>query len=144
MPAGSPDVIATRGFMFPGCSVRLQANHCSVRLQADRHGPAEAGHYEYEGERRISSVATTRAAAARAAAAAGPASRRVVAAAFAAASAVLDALRIRQLVAETALQPAAQPGELRRVEAQVLLLRHLDRHRLERLQEGRAAERPAA
>src|SRR6185436_16921503 len=78
------------------------------------------------------------------AAAAGTAARRVVAAAFAAAAAVRDALGVGQLVAQAALQAPAQPRQLRRVEAQVLLLGHLDRDRLERLQEGRAAERTAA
>src|SRR6185436_4276586 len=69
---------------------------------------------------------------------------RIVAAAFAAAAAVLLALRVRQLIPQAALQPAAQPRQLRRVQAQLLLLRHLDRHRLERRQERRAAERTAA
>src|SRR5256885_1339529 len=78
------------------------------------------------------------------AAAARSAARRVVAAAFAPASAVLHAFRVRQLVAQAALQAPAQPRELRRVEAQLLLLRHLDRDRLEGLQKRRAAERPAA
>src|SRR5437868_435404 len=78
------------------------------------------------------------------AAAARSAARRVVAAAFAPASAVLHAFRVRQLVAQAALQAPAQPRELRRVEAQLLLLHHLDRDRLEGLQERRAAERPAA
>src|SRR6476646_9646227 len=79
-----------------------------------------------------------------AAATAGAAPGRIVAAALAPAAAVLDALGVRQLVAQAALQPSAQPGQLRWVEAQVLLLGHLDRDRLEGLQERRAAERPAA
>ena len=73
-----------------------------------------------------------------------PHPRRVVAAAFAAAAAVLHAFGVGQLVAQAALQPAAQARQLRRVEAQLLLLRHLDRHRLERRQKRRAAERTAA
>src|SRR5262252_1283076 len=77
-------------------------------------------------------------------AASGAAAAWIIAAAFAAAAAVLNAFRIRQLVAETAFQSAAQARELRRVEAQVLLLGHLDRHRLERVEKRRAAERPAA
>src|SRR5688572_3329321 len=53
-------------------------------------------------------------------------------------------LGIRQLVAQTALEPAAQAGELRRIEAQLLLLGHLDRHRLEGGEKRRAAQGPAA
>src|SRR5205085_3369822 len=78
------------------------------------------------------------------AAPAGTAAARIVAAALAAASAVHDAFGVRQLVAETALQPAAQAGELRRIQTEVLLLRHLDRDRFERGQERGAAQRPAA
>src|SRR5205823_6245174 len=78
------------------------------------------------------------------AAAARSAAGGIVAAAFAAAAAVLHALGIGQLVAQAAFQTAAQARQLRRVEAQVLLLGHLDRHRLERLQERGAAQRPAA
>src|SRR4030042_898915 len=48
------------------------------------------------------------------------------------------------LVDQAAHQPPADPGELRRVERQLLVLRHLDRDRLEVAQEGRAAELPAA
>src|SRR5690349_7520485 len=55
-----------------------------------------------------------------------------------------DALRVRQLIAQAALQAAAESRELRRIEAQVLLLGHFDRDRLERLQERRAADRTAA
>src|SRR4249919_1225703 len=77
-------------------------------------------------------------------AAARAAPGRVVAAALAAAAAVLHTLGVRQLVAQAALEPAAEPRQLRRVEAQVLLLGHLDRDRLERLEERRAAERAAA
>src|SRR5207248_6198215 len=73
-----------------------------------------------------------------------PAAGRIVAAAFAAAAAVHLSFGVRELVAEAAFEPAAQAGQLRRVEAQVLLLRHLDRHRLERGEECRAAERTAA
>src|SRR5580704_17587100 len=72
------------------------------------------------------------------------ASARIVAAVFAAAPAVDDALGVGQLVPQTALQPPAEARQLRRVEAQVLLLRHLDGHRLKRHQEGRTAKRPAA
>src|SRR6185436_19511262 len=73
--------------------------------------------------------------------------RRVVAAAaapFVGAAAMLDALAVWQLVAEAALQPPAHPGQLRRIEAEVLLLRHPDRDRLEALQPRGAAQRPAA
>src|SRR5581483_73801 len=110
IPAGSPTVIATRGFI----------------------GDADA-----------SGVAAARAAAA-GRTAAGAAARRVVAAAFAAASAVHDAFGVRQFVAQAALQPAAQARKFRRIQAEILLLRHFDRDRLERLEEGRAAQRPAA
>src|SRR5688500_7394941 len=81
-------------------------------------------------------------------ASAGPAAAarpgRVVAApatAFIRAAAVLDALAVRQLVAQAALQPAAHARELGRIEAELLLLGHLDRDGLEGLQPGRAAER---
>src|SRR5579872_517932 len=84
------------------------------------------------------------AAAAVPAAAARTATRRVVAAALAPAAAVLYALGVRQLVAQAAFQAPAQAGQLRRVQAQLLLLRHFDRDRFERLQERRAAQRPAA
>src|SRR5262249_46895408 len=57
---------------------------------------------------------------------------------------MLNAFRVWQLVAKTAFQPAAEARELRRVEAEVLLLGHLDRHRLERVEERGAAERAAA
>src|SRR6516162_5472109 len=74
---------------------------------------------------------------------AGSAARRIIAAAFAAAPAVLNALRVRQLVSQTALEPSAEARELGGIQAQVLLLRHLDRDRLERVEERRAAERAA-
>src|SRR5689334_8249670 len=79
-------------------------------------------------------------------AAAGPATTgaaacRVVAAALTAAPTVLDARRVRQLVAQAALQAAAQPRQLRRVEAQSLLLGQLARDRLERVEERRASQR---
>src|SRR5258708_16958452 len=61
-----------------------------------------------------------------------------------AAPGVLHAFAVRPLVAQAALQAAALPRELRRIEAEVLLLGHLDRHGLERAQPGGAAERPAA
>src|SRR5262245_15375290 len=44
------------------------------------------------------------------------------------------------LVAEAALQPAAHPRELRRVQREVLCLRHLDRDRVELAQPRAAAE----
>src|SRR5258706_15368345 len=69
---------------------------------------------------------------------------RVAAPAFVAAAAATHALRVRQLVAEAALEPAAQAGEPRRIQAQVLLLGHFDRDRLECVQPGGAAQRPAA
>src|SRR3954471_14644349 len=77
-------------------------------------------------------------------AAAGAAPRRIVTAALAAATAMHDPLGVRQLVAEAAFQPSAQPRQLRRIQAQVLLLGHLDRDWLEGLQERRAAQRAAA
>src|SRR5262245_39631181 len=76
--------------------------------------------------------------------AAAAAAGRVVAAAFAATAAVDLALGVRQFVTQTALQPPAQPRQFRRVEAQVLLLSHLDRDRLERMEKRGAAERPPA
>ena len=66
------------------------------------------------------------------------------AAAFVGAAPVLDALAVRQLVTQTALETAAHPRQLRRVEAEVLLLGHLDRDGLERLQPRRATEWAAA
>src|SRR5689334_1350231 len=78
------------------------------------------------------------------AAAAGPAAARIVAAAFAAAAAVDDAVGVRQLVSQAALETAAQTGQLRRIQAEVLLLRHLDRDRLERGEKRGAAQRPPA
>src|SRR5258708_5332072 len=72
------------------------------------------------------------------------ASGRVVAPALAAAAAVHDALGVWQLVPQAALEPAPESGKLRGIQAQVLLLGHLDGDRLERRQKGRAAERPAA
>src|SRR5262249_48964641 len=68
----------------------------------------------------------------------------VVASAFVAAAAVHDALGVRQLVAQAAFQAAAESRQLRRIQAQVLLLRHLVRDRLEGLQERRAAQRTPA
>src|SRR5258708_28851681 len=65
-------------------------------------------------------------------------------AAVVAAARVLHPFPVRQLVAEAALQPAALPRELRGIQAQVLLLRHLDRHRLERAEPCGTAERTAA
>src|SRR5215510_14647304 len=76
--------------------------------------------------------------------AAGAAAGRIVAAALVAAAAVDDALRVRQLVPQAALQAAAQARQLRRIETEVLLLRHLDRDRLEGLKKRGAAERTAA
>src|SRR4051794_41600269 len=77
-------------------------------------------------------------------AAPGAAPRRVVTAALAAAAAMQGALRVWQLVAQAAFQPSAQPRQLRRIQAQVLLLGHLDRDWLEGLQEPRAAQPAAA
>src|SRR5215510_753364 len=83
--------------------------------------------------------------------AAGATAGRIVAAALVSAAAELEGRRTRRLrrrgrllVPQAALQAAAQPRQLRRVETEVLLLRHLDRDRLEGLQEGRAAQRAAA
>src|SRR6187549_3228968 len=76
--------------------------------------------------------------------AAATATGRVVAAAFAAAAAMHLPLGVGKLIPQAALQPPAQARELRGIEAQVLLLGHLDRHRLEGRQKGRTAERPAA
>src|SRR5512135_1212360 len=87
---------------------------------------------------RAARPARTGAAAARAAAV------WIVAAAFAAAAAVHLPFRVRQLVSEAAFQAPAEAGQLGRVEAEILLLRHLDRHGLERREERRAAERPPA
>src|SRR5688572_21643231 len=78
------------------------------------------------------------------AAAARAAAGRIAAASFVATAATLHALGVRQLVPETALQAPTQPGEPRRVQAEILLLGHLDRHRLERVQPRRAAQRTAA
>src|SRR5437867_13411068 len=88
MPAGSPQVIATRGFILLSSATAASA--------------------------------TSRTAIA------GSATGGIVAAAFTAAAAVLNTLCVRQLVAEAAFQPPAQAGELRGVEAQLLLLCHLD------------------
>src|SRR5688500_16800261 len=76
--------------------------------------------------------------------AARAAARRVVAAAFVAAAAALHSLGVRQLVAQTTFQAAAQAGQARGTQTEILLLRLLDRHRLERVEPGRAAQRPAA
>src|SRR5262245_406340 len=51
---------------------------------------------------------------------------------------------LRQLVRQTAHEPAAGAGDLRRVQRQVLLARHLQCDRVEALHPGRAAERAAA
>ena len=56
----------------------------------------------------------------------------------------LTPFAVGDFVAQAALQPTAHPRQLRRIQAEVLLLGHLDRHRLERLQPGRAAQRTAA
>src|SRR4051812_43763676 len=61
---------------------------------------------------------------------------RIRAAAVIGAAGVLHAFAVRQLVAQAALQPPALTGQLRRIQAQLLLLRHLDRDRLERAQPG--------
>src|SRR5689334_6759869 len=76
--------------------------------------------------------------------AAGAAARGVAALAALGAAAVLDAVAVGQLVAQAALETAALSRQLRRIQAELLLLRHLDRHRLERGQPGRAAQRSAA
>src|SRR5262249_12309704 len=86
----------------------------------------------------------SRSAAAAASAAASAAAGRVVAAALAAAPAVGDTFGVRQLVPQAALEPAAEPGQLRGIQAELLLLRHLDRDWLQRRYERRAAQRPAA
>src|SRR5439155_632738 len=103
-------------------------------------GPMPAGSPSVIATRGLAMAVAAAAVRAAAAAAAGG----IVAAAFAAAAAVLDAFRVGQLVAQAALQPAAQAGQLRGIQAQVLLLRHLDRDRLERREKRRAAERPSA
>src|SRR5262245_19938778 len=97
-PAGSPEVIAIRGFLL---------------------------------------------ATAAAATAAGSASAGVVAPALAAAAAMSHAFGIGQLVTQAAFQAAAQSGQLRGIQAELLLLGHLDGDRLERRQPRGAAERPA-
>src|SRR5207247_11149876 len=116
IPAGSPIVIATRGLVIEGGAVQRWTDGLSP-LPA-RAGPA---------------VPTAAAAA-----------RRVVAPALAAAAAVHLPFRVRQLVSQTTFEPAAEARQLRRVEAEVLLLGHLDRYGLERREEGRAAQRPSA
>src|SRR5437667_10961445 len=83
------------------------------------------------------------------AAAAGPATAgataaRIVAAALAAAAAVHDTFGVGQLVAQAALEAPAEAGQLGGIETQILLLGHLDRHRLERGEKRRTAQRPAA
>ena len=58
---------------------------------------------------------------------------------------VLPLLPVRfVLVGETTEQSIADPGNFSRVERQVLLLSHLDRHRIEILDKGRTAQLPAA
>src|SRR5688500_5029191 len=84
------------------------------------------------------------AAAAAAAASARAAAAWVIAAPFAPAPAVHDTFRVRQLVAQAAFEAAAEAGKLGRVQAQVLLLGHLDRHRFERGEKRRAAQWTAA
>src|SRR6187551_2621918 len=92
----------------------------------------------------LRSVATRAAAAAGATAAARAASGGVLASALVAASAADDPFRVRQFVPETTLQASAEARELRRVQREVLLLRHAYRHRLERRQPRRAAQRTPA
>src|SRR5262249_21047998 len=94
-----------------------------------------------ERHRRLKLFVTT---ARSAVAAAGAAPGWIVAAAFAAAAAVDDTFRVRQLVAQAAFQAAAEARQLRRIQAQILLLRHLDRDGFERRQEGGAAKGAAA
>jgi hypothetical protein len=57
---------------------------------------------------------------------------------------VFHAFAVGKFVPQATLQSTAHPRQLRRVQAQVLLLRHLDRDGLEGLKERGAAERPAA
>ena len=47
-------------------------------------------------------------------------------------------------VFQAAHQPAADPGNFRGIEGEILFLRHADGHRLEVAEEHRAAQRPAA
>src|SRR5262245_47734250 len=114
MPAGSPAVIAMRGSDIAR-PARLRSgptlSSSKGRLKPSRSASADAA---------LRSLRPSVAAAAAAAAAAPtrPAPARIVAAALAAAAAVLDALRIGQLVAQAALQPAAQARQLRRVQAE--------------------------
>src|SRR4051812_9824334 len=68
----------------------------------------------------------------------------IVAASLASAPAVHDAFGIGQLVPEAAFQPSTQARQLGGIQAEILLLRHLDRHRLEGGQERRAAKRTSA
>src|SRR6266446_2966872 len=114
MPAGSPTVTPIRGF----------------RTGLVRVVRAIRGKSTVAGRARSAS--------------AGSAARRIRAMPAVGAAAMLYAVAVRQLVAQAALEASALAGELRRVEAELLLLRHLDRHRLERVEPGRAAERAAA
>src|SRR5436190_5937307 len=134
MPAGSPTVMPILGL--------------GTRVGAVREPPTAHRHLTRRIAKRwavreppLRMMATRSASTLRAAIAAAG---RVGTAAVIAAAGVLHAFAVRQLVAQAALQPAALPRELRRVETELLLLGHLDRHRLERAQPGRAAERAAA
>ena len=57
---------------------------------------------------------------------------------------LLELLVQRVLVLQAAHQPPARPGDPQRVDGQVLVLGHPDRHRLEVLEEGGAAQVTAA
>src|SRR6266550_1414666 len=85
-------------------------------------------------------------AAARAAttAATGAAARGIAAAAFITAAPAAHALGVRQFVTQTAFQAATQARQPGRIEAQILLFRHLDRDGFERVQKRGAAQRAAA
>src|SRR6185503_12881001 len=83
-------------------------------------------------------------AAAATAAAAAAATSWIVAAPLAAATAVHHTLGVGQLVAKTAFQAAAQSRQLGGIQAEILLLRHLDRNWLEGSEPRRTAQRTPA
>src|SRR5262245_63893186 len=122
MPAGSPTVMPIRGFnvLVVSCLQRSRPSAHAVQLAMMAARPTASG------------------------GAAVAAAGGIRAAAVIGAARVRDPFAVRELVPQAALQPTALARQLRRIEAQLLLLRHLDGDRLERPQPRGAAERTAA
>src|SRR5690606_6335927 len=137
IPAGSPTVSAMRGFMGSGLCFAPE------RGQVSRSRLPGSGLASTTWQKRPS-VGATAVAHATLAPATPVLRARPLARAGLPAACVRLALRVRQLIAEAALQPPARAGQPRRAQVELLPLGHPDRDGLEAGQPRGAAQRTPA